>query len=144
MRRRSQPEMWTPMYDETMSLTRASVSKLDAALLPAEDLTVQIHHDDGCWHRRAIGGTHTACGLPILRHDHHTPRHETYTDNLCRGPKRDGVGACFSTWELAKSDELNAAARASENGHAKDRWSVQSLREEIADTTNDFLKLKKP
>ncbi len=29
-----------------------------------EDLSVQIHDDNGVWHRKAVGGSFTACGEP--------------------------------------------------------------------------------
>lgn len=73
----------------------------------SEDLTLQIHGDDGCWHRKAIGGRDTACGIPInlrLRQNHRT---ESYEGNLCRN--------CYSIFELAISHEINERLRKDEN-----------------------------
>jgi hypothetical protein len=66
---------------------------------PTEDLTVQIYGDDGAWHRKAIGGRDTACGIPVnlrLRQNH---RSETYEGALCRN--------CFTIFELAISERIN-------------------------------------
>lgn len=68
----------------------------DPALLPREDLTVQVHHDDGCWHRRAIGGSTTACGLDLPEKDRHALRLETYGGHICRA-------GCFSPYEVREN-----------------------------------------
>lgn len=68
---------------------------------PREDLTVQIRDDDSIWHRKAIGGLHTACGEPIETRLGQELRHERYEGRLCRC-------GCFSKFELEKADENNA------------------------------------
>ena len=60
-----------------------------------EDLTLQTHHgSDGAWHRKAIGGLVTACGLPIVRGS--AMRLEAYNEPLCRR-------GCFTQFELEKA-----------------------------------------
>ncbi len=57
-----------------------------------EDLEVQVRlSPDDFWHRKAIGATHTACGLKM---DAYASRDESYEDSLCP----DG---CYSRFELA-------------------------------------------
>lgn len=69
---------------------------------PREDLTVQIRDDNGTWHRKAIGGFHTACGDPIEHRLGQELRHERYDGQVCSK-------GCFSRWELEKTAENNAS-----------------------------------
>lgn len=73
----------------------------DPALLPPDDLTVQVHHD-GAWHRRAVGtgGARVGCGDKLVRLGGDGLRHETYEGQLCKK-------GCFSPWELAESHRIN-------------------------------------
>jgi hypothetical protein len=70
-----------------------------------EDLTMQVHHSDGSWHRRAaVGGGHrftgcgeqTAVGSPI--------RHEEYGGPLCQK-------GCFTAFELELGRKADKEAR---------------------------------
>lgn len=114
MKRQSVSEILAPRYDAEMEFMRRlslpSVVIEDPHLLPQDDLTVQIHHDDGHWHRRAIGGERTGCGDPLARNlggpgfVGNGLRNETYLAHegpLCRR-------GCFSPWELEKSAEDTA------------------------------------
>ncbi len=112
MWRNRSAEMLTPVYDSEMALQRASFPALviSPATLPADDLTVQVHHDDGHWHRRAIGGLSTGCGKTLSRPNGgpglggNAQRFETYLAH--EGPLcTDG---CFSPWELEESKRLTA------------------------------------
>jgi hypothetical protein len=67
---------------------------------PSSELTMQVRHDDGKWHRRMPGLTETSCGLPLYRLGLQ-PRHESLAGRLCE--------TCFTARELAKSAEINAA-----------------------------------
>jgi hypothetical protein len=61
-----------------------------------EDLTVQVKlTPDGCWHKKAIGGKHTACGRPL---GGFASRDETYAGELCE--------SCFTTFELIELSRL--------------------------------------
>ena len=64
------------------------------------DLTMQTQDDYGVWHRRAVGGRTTACGVPINTRLQQEIRHEAYDGKICR----DG---CFSMFELALSEQAN-------------------------------------
>lgn len=76
------------------------------ATLPPEDLTVQVHGDDGAWHRRAIGGQSSACGAHVFfGRFQHALRHESYEGHICRE-------GCFSDYELAESERVNDLKRA--------------------------------
>lgn len=83
--------------------------RLPPELLPVEDLTVQVHHDeDGRWHRRAIGGKFKlACGRDEPRGA--SLRMETYSGHLCQG-------GCFSLYELAENMRLRVEALAADDG----------------------------
>ncbi len=63
------------------------------------ELTMQVHHDDGAWHRRTPDISMTACGLPLYRLGQ-SLRVETYAgpQPLCR--------TCFTPFELAIHDQL--------------------------------------
>lgn len=63
------------------------------------ELTMQVHHDDGNWHRRTPDLSMTACGLPLARLGQ-ALRVETYGGHqpLCR--------VCFTPFELAIHDQL--------------------------------------
>lgn len=69
-----------------------------------EELTMQVHHDDGAWHRRTPDLSMTACGLPLQRLGQ-ALRVETYGGHqpLCR--------TCFTPFELAIHDGLIAEIR---------------------------------
>jgi hypothetical protein len=69
---------------------------------PQDDLTVQVHLDDGYWHRRAIKGERTACGTVIPRGTALLLRHEVYEGHVCRR-------GCFSPWELEQVDAAEVA-----------------------------------
>lgn len=111
MKRQSVSQLSTEMYDGEMDLMRRlavpSVIIDDPSLLPLEDLTVQVHHDDGYWHRRAIGGVRTGCGTILVARDGHALRMESYEGPLCEG-------GCFSPWELLESLRLRARQLAGE------------------------------
>lgn len=56
-----------------------------------EDLTVQVRlAPQGLWHKKAIGGLHTACGDPIIQ-DWLSLREETYAGDMCP--------TCFTQFE---------------------------------------------
>ena len=113
MRRLATSEKPLVVYDGDMALTRASLAALatqtttpndDPAARPLDDLTVQIQHNDGFWHRKSIGGLTTACGLPLPRaiggpgYEGLARRFETYSElfgngQLCRK-------GCFSPHEI--------------------------------------------
>jgi hypothetical protein len=63
------------------------------------ELTMQVHHDDGAWHRRTPDLSMTACGMPLYRLGQ-ALRVETYAgpQPLCR--------TCFTPFELAIHDQL--------------------------------------
>lgn len=63
----------------------------------SEDLAMQVHYDDGYWHRRTRNIEMTACGMPLYRLGQ-TLRMESYEGPLCR--------ICFTPFELALSAEL--------------------------------------
>ena len=65
------------------------------ALYEPEDLTVHVRIDGGCWHKKAIGGHTTACGMPINYRTLIGLRQETYVGLLCAD--------CFTEFELDKS-----------------------------------------
>lgn len=79
-----------------------------------EDLTLQVHADDGRWHRRAVGvgGRFTACGETIALGS--AIRHEEYSEPLCDQ-------GCFTTFEL----DLAAKAEA-----AKPAWEPMIFRKD--------------
>ncbi len=70
---------------------------------PTAELTMQVHHDDGRWHRRTPDLSMTACGKPLFRLGQML-RHETYAGEIC--------GECFTPFELAINAQLLAAERA--------------------------------
>lgn len=69
----------------------------------AEDLEMQVRVDGSTWHRKAVGGHQTACGLAINYRHTVGLRHESYLGQICR----DG---CYSSYELSESDRLNEEA----------------------------------
>lgn len=63
------------------------------------DLDVQVKlKPQGEWHRKAIDGSHTACGEPL---GGYATREESYAGKLC-------VRGCYSPFELARSIAANA------------------------------------
>ncbi len=72
-----------------------------------EDLSVQIHDDNGVWHRKAVGGSFTACGEPIVHRLRQLHRQESYAGSICRA-------GCFSPFELAQSEHINEATKKDE------------------------------
>lgn len=66
------------------------------------ELTMQVHHDDGSWHRRTPDISTTACGKPLVRLGQ-ALRVETYAGPLCR--------ECFTPYELAINEQLREAER---------------------------------
>lgn len=63
---------------------------------------MQARADGSAWHRRIVGGTTTACGLPLDFQQ--SLRHESYLGELCT----DG---CFTALELDISQRLNEAEK---------------------------------
>ena len=72
----------------------------DTRVVDVGDLTVQMQDDSGTWHRRAIGGNTTACGVKIDHRLQQEIRHEAYDGKICRA-------GCFSYFEIALSDQAN-------------------------------------
>jgi hypothetical protein len=73
---------------------------LASTLAPVEDLTVQVKLTlNGCWHRKAIGGKHTACGKPL---GGWASRDESYAGLLCEE-------GCFSPYEMHELARLPAS-----------------------------------
>lgn len=64
------------------------------------ELTMQVRHDDGKWHRMMPDRTETTCGAPLFRLGLQ-PRHHSLAGLLCE--------VCHTPRELAKSAEINAA-----------------------------------
>ena len=61
-----------------------------------ENLDVQVRlAPKGLWHKKAIGGKHTACGRPL---GGFASRDETYAGELCE--------SCFTTFELIELSRL--------------------------------------
>ena len=94
-------------FDEIVVVGRAStqeraehsdwvVAQLRSISIDPRDLTVQVKLTlKGCWHRKAIGGKHTACGKPL---GGYASRDESYAGDLCE----DGCFAPFELLELAR------------------------------------------
>jgi hypothetical protein len=75
--------------DKARALAWARALRVSRAL-PIEDLTVQVKvTPTGPWHRKAIGGHLTACGIRL---GGFASRDESYAGTLCQ----DG---CFSRFE---------------------------------------------
>jgi hypothetical protein len=88
---RDEQGRWTPEWAHEV---------LVSARIPVEDLTVQVKLTlNGCWHRKAIGGKTTACGIPL---GGWASRDESYSGLLCE----DG---CFSPHELHELARLTAS-----------------------------------
>jgi hypothetical protein len=69
---------------------------------PSSELTMQVRHDDGKWHRRMPDLSETACGLPLYRLGQQL-RIESLAENLCE--------ECFTKRERERSAVINAKAR---------------------------------
>ncbi len=87
-------------HDSHPALHYAYPYEPDTVVTSPEDLTLQTQFDDGTWHRRAIGGRTSACGLTINSRLQQSIRHETYEGKICRG-------GCFSYFEIALSEQAN-------------------------------------
>ena len=103
-------------YADLTNATPDDIAALDA---PQEDLTVQASLDGITWHRKAVGGDYTACGLRI-EWGRQLSRYETYRGAICT----DG---CFSRYELALS--IDATREAEEEAEREAERTDRKWRE---------------
>jgi hypothetical protein len=90
------------------------------------DLTMQVKLEDNRYHRRAIGGFFSACGMPLPEKQTGSLRHESYEGKICE-PWINEHGeevCCFSPFELRLNAAKNAEAR-ERRERDDDKWFAQ-------------------
>ncbi len=70
------------------------------SLMSDEEEALQVHHDDGRWHRRTPDIQYTACGKPIYRLGQNL-RHDSYQGPIC--------DQCFTPFEMSISEAIERA-----------------------------------
>lgn len=97
-------------------------------------LDVQVQVDDEQWHRKAVGGLETACGLTINYARILGIRSESYLGKLCE------IG-CFSHHEL---DVLAVRARERDRHHTdRELKAIEDDRKKFFDRLRDERKPRK-
>ena len=77
---------------------------------------MQVHGDDGKFHRQTVGGR-CACTGEAVNFRTHLPRHERLDDQLCE--------LCFAPWEIAEGKRISQEKRDQER--AAERHSNETL-----------------
>ncbi len=84
-----------------------------APSLTEDDVVQQVLHDDGKWHRIAIGdGDDTSCGR-VIAYRYQPLRRESYQGKLCE--------TCFTPFEISMGAELAAQAKIDEDAFATEQ-----------------------